>query len=188
MTSAGFRVGVCVRPQHFTLGKDGLASQVYLDNSAVAAELLRRMKFAHDRWDATLFYVDSSVESNGAVLDAGIFEELAKAFPDSLIMPEESTPRDYAYTAPFLTFLFHGDTGTAASVYYYYPAAFSVNLINDVSGESLVKALPSLTGAVAQGDVLMGLVGTSQQNNPVIASIYRAAANRNRNSRTEKSK
>lgn len=175
MTDAGFRVGVCIRPQHFTQHHDGTAEQVYLDNSAVAAEIIRKMKFAHDRWGATLFYIDSTVESNGAVLDAGIFQQAAQALPDSLLIPEESTPKYYAYTAPFQSLLFHGETGTDTSVYAYYPKAFSVNLINDVDPTKLAAATPALTAAVKAGDVLMTHADYWQANNPNIVSIYGAA-------------
>ena len=175
MRDAGFRVGVCVRPQHFTLHSDGTAEQVSLDNSAVAAEIIRKMKFAHDRWGATLFYIDSSVEANGAVLDAGIFQQAAQALPDSLLIPEESTPKYFAYTAPFQSLLFHGQTGTDSAVYGYYPHAFSVNLINDVDPSKLTPAIPALTTAVKAGDVLMVHGDYWQANNPVIVSIYGTA-------------
>jgi len=94
MRDAGFRVGVCIRPQHFTMNRDGTAQQVSLANADVAAEVIRKMKYAHDRWGATLFYIDSTVEPNGAVLDAGIFQQAAAALPDSLLIPEETTPKD----------------------------------------------------------------------------------------------
>ncbi len=172
---AGFRVGVCIRPQHFTKNGDGSAQQVYLPNAKVAAEIIRKMKYAHDRWGATLFYIDSTVETNGAVLDAGIFQQAAAALPDSLLIPEESTPKDYAYTAPFKTFIFHGDLGTDASVYGYYPHAFSANLINDVDPVKLAAAQAQLTRAVKAGDILMTHADYWQANNPTIVQIYRDA-------------
>ena len=67
MREAGFRVGVCVRPQHFTLNTNGTASQVYLPDSQLPAELIRKIKYAHQRWGATLFYIDSDVETNGGI-------------------------------------------------------------------------------------------------------------------------
>jgi hypothetical protein len=175
MRDAGFRVGVCIRPQHFTLNGDGTAAQLYLPDSAVASELIRKMKYAHDRWGATLFYVDSTVESNGAVLDASIFQQVAAALPDSLIAPEENTPKYYAYTAPFRTFIFHGDLGTDAAVYNYYPRAFSLVLINDVDAGTLAANLPALTNSVKNGDILMTHVDYWQANNPTIIQIYKAA-------------
>ncbi len=172
---AGFRVGVCIRPQHFTVSEDGTARQDYLPDADVGAEILRKMRYAHDRWGATLFYLDSTVESNGAVLDAGIMQRAAAALPDSLLIPEESTPKDYAYAAPFKTFLFHGDLGTDGAVYGYYPHAFSANLINDVDAEKLAAAQGALTDAVKAGDILMAHADYWQANNPTIVQIYRDA-------------
>ncbi len=176
MRDAGFRVGVCVRPQHFTVAADGTAQQVYLTDAQVYTELLAKMKYAHDRWGATLFYVDSSVEPDGAALDSGIFAQLEAQLPDSLIAPEESTPKDYAYTAPFLSFLFHTDLGTDSSVYNYYPRAFSLNLINDVDPSKLASYTPQLTQSVRQGDILMVHADYWQANNPVVVQMYQAAA------------
>lgn len=169
---AGYRVGVCVRPQHFMKNADGTAQQVYLTSDQVANELIRKMRYAHDRWGATLFYLDSTVETNGAVLDASIFLKAAIALPDSLLIPEESTPKFYAYAAPFKTFLFHGDLGTDAGVYSYYPNAFSVNLINDVDPSKLAAARSGITAAVRHGDVLMVHADYWQDNNPTVMQIY----------------
>jgi hypothetical protein len=176
MRDAGFRVGVCVRPQHFTLNGDGTAKQVYLPAADIPTELIRKMKYAHDRWGATLFYVDSTVDANGAVLDAGIFNQVAAALPDSLLVPEESTPKYYAYTAPFKSFLFHGDLATDAMVYSYYPQAFSVNLINDVDAGTLAANLRQLTNAVRHGDVLMTHADYWQANNPTVVQIYQSTS------------
>ncbi len=175
MRDAGFRVGVCVRPQHFTVGADGRAQQAYLSDAQVEGELQRKMKYAHDRWGATLFYVDSSVEPDGAVLDAGIFAELAAQLPDSLIAPEESTPKHYAYTAPFRSFLFHTDLGTDPAVYAYYPHAFSLNLINDVDPAKLAANAAQLTDSVRHGDILMVHADYWQANNPTVVQIYQSA-------------
>lgn len=172
---AGYRVGVCVRPQHFTKNADGTAQQVYLPNDQIGSELIRKMKYAHDRWGATIFYLDSTVETNGAVLDASIFMKAAAALPDSLLIPEETTPKFYAYAAPFKTFLFHGDLGTDAGVRNYYPNAFSVNLINDVDPGKLAAARGTLTDAVRRGDVLMVHADYWQDNNPTVVQMYAEA-------------
>ena len=169
---AGYRVGVCVRPQQFIQNADGTASQTYLQDAQVAAQMIRKMKYAHDRWGATLFYLDSTVETDGATLDASIFQQASSALPDSLLIPEESTPKFYAYTAPFKTFLFHGDLGTDASVYGFYPRAFSVNMVNDVDPAKLAAARTQLTTAVRQGDILMVHADYWQANNPTVVQIY----------------
>jgi hypothetical protein len=176
MRDAGFKVGVCVRPQHFVLASSGRAQQVYLSDANVEAELLGKMKVAHDRWGATIFYVDSSVEPDGAVLSPDIYKLLQAAMPYALIVPEESTPKHYAYTAPFLSFIDHGDLGTNSGIYSYYPHGFSLNLINDVNPQLLAQYTPQLTESVRRGDILMVHADYWQANNPVVMQIYQAAS------------
>ena len=175
MTNAGFRVGVCVRPQHFTLNADGTAQQTTLPDSLIGAELTRKIQFAHNRWGATLFYIDSTVDLNGAALDAAIFQQVAAGFPDSLLIPEEFTPKYYAYTAPFMSYIFHESLGTDAGIHFYYPSAFSAILVNDADASALSKDSAALTASVKAGDILMTHVDYWQANNPVIVSIYAAA-------------
>ncbi len=131
--------------------------------------------YALDRWGATLFYVDSNVDANGAPLDASIFQQVASVVPDSLIIPEHSTPKYYAYTAPFQSFIFHTDLGTPADVYGYYPHAFSANLINDVDPVKLAQYRPQLTDSARRGDILMAHADYWQTNNPTIVAIYEDA-------------
>jgi hypothetical protein len=109
-------------------------------------------------------------------LPADLFAKLAAAFPDSLLIPEQSTQRDYAYSAPFLTFLFHHDLGTALDVYNYYPNAFSVNLVNDVDPGALTQSMPDLVNSVRRGDILMVHADYWQANNPIVMQIYANAA------------
>ena len=178
MHDAGFRIGVCIRPQHFTLKPDGTAEQVFLPDSEVAAELTRKIRFAHDRWGATIFYLDSTVDANRGVLPAAIFAQVAREFPDSLLIPEESTPLYYAYTAPFKSFIYHAETGTDPEIEHLYPNAFSAVLVNNVAPEKLAAAVPALESGVAHGDILMGQVDYREPNNTAIAAIYRHVASR----------
>lgn len=175
MRDAGFRIGVCIRPQHFTLYGNGTADQVFLPASQVASELTSKMKYAHDRWGDTLFYVDSSVDENGGPLDPAIFQQVAASLPDSLIMPEWSTSKYYAFTAPFQTFLFHTDLGTPSDIYNFYPRAFSVNLVNDVDAGKLAQYRSQLTESVHRGDILMLHADYWQDNNQTAVEIYQDA-------------
>ena len=175
LRQANLRVGVCLRPQHFTLNADGTAAQNYLQGSAIVAELTRKARFAHDRWGATLFYVDSTVDNTGAVLPAAIFQQLHTALPDSLFIPEETDSLHYAYTAPFKSFIDLGAVGTDPSVLFYYPHAFSAVLVNDADPAKLSAAEAQLVRQVRQGDILMAHVDYWQANNPTIVSIYQAA-------------
>ena len=173
---AGFRVGVCVRPQQFTRASNGTATQQTLSDTAVAAQLIRKMRFAHDRWGATLFYLDSTVEASGGTLSPTAFAQAAAALPDSLLISEESSPKFYAYTAPFKSFLFLQQTGTDENVYDYYPKSFSAVLVNDVDPIKLAAAQPALTNAVRRGDLLMVHADYWQANNPTVLEIYADAA------------
>ena len=170
---AGFRVGVCVRPQRFVVGADGTARQETLPDGEAAGELIRKMKFAHDRWGATIFYLDSTVRGDGTTLPASVIEEAAAAVPDSLVIPEESSARMYRAAAPFMSFLFHGDLGTDAAVQAYYPRAFGVNLVNDVNPATLAAHRRELVDAVRRGDVLMVLAGFWQENDATVVEMYR---------------
>ena len=183
MRDAGFRVGVCIRPQHFTKRPDGTAQQVFLPTPEVAAELTRKIRFAHDRWGATLFYIDSSVDSDRGTLPAAIFKQVAAEFPDSLLIPEESTPLYYAYTAPFKSFIYHNATGTEPDIFHIYPDAFSAVLINNVAPEKLAANGEKLLDAVRHGDVLMGQVDYRETNNATIDSLYKSAGRGDRTSR-----
>jgi hypothetical protein len=176
MRDAGLRVGVCLRPQVFTLGANTTASQVTLSsNSAIIANLENKARYANQRWSVTLFYVDSTVDANGGTLDPAIFQQLITDLPTFLFIPEESTPRYYAYSAPFYSFIFHTTVGTDPSVYNYYPNAFGANLVNDVSATTLAQYQPQLTQAVAKGDILMGHADYWQANDPTLVAIYKAA-------------
>ncbi len=177
---AGFRIGVCVRPQHFKVNTNEplnqrTANQDEVPESQVEAELTRKMEFAHSRWGATLFYVDSNVEANGRILDPDIFQKIAAAFPDSLVIPEQSTAKYFAYAAPFASFVFHGDLGSPSDVRGYYPDAFTVNLVNDVAPVKLAKRIPELTKSVEGGDILMVLADYWQANNDTVMKIYESA-------------
>ena len=176
MSDAGLKTGVCLRPQAFALGVNGSASQTFLTgNPAIIANLENKAKYANTRWGTTIFYVDSTVDNTGGTLDPAIFQQIITDMPSFLFIPEESTPRYYAYTAPFYTFLFHTDLGTPAVTYQFYPKAFGANLVNDVSASTLAQYTPQLTQTVVKGDILMGHADYWQANDPTLVSIYAAA-------------
>jgi len=172
---AGFRVGVCIRPQRFTLLAEGGAQQVQLSAKGAEADMLRKIRYAHDRWGATLFYLDSTVEQNGRPLDATLFQRLAAAFPDILLIPEQSTSRHYAYTAPLKSFLFHNETATDANIRSYYPDAFSCILVNDSDTKRLLQSREALVAAVVAGDILMAHVDYWDPVNTSIVAMYDSA-------------
>ena len=175
---AGFRVGVCVRPQRFVLSSNGTAVQISLSDAKAVQEIIRKMKYAHDRWGATLFYLDSPVRADGSALSSDALERVASAMPDSLLIPEESSIRIFRAMAPFATFLFHGDRGTSKLARSIYPRAFSANLINDVDPVQLLTHRKELVNEVRGGDILMVHADYWQANNATVMDIYREANRR----------
>jgi hypothetical protein len=63
--------------------------------------LLSKVAYAHSRWGATLYYVDSAVWDGGAPITADIFRALQEAYPDCLFMPEQSYIGTMATAIPY---------------------------------------------------------------------------------------
>jgi len=146
---AGFRVGVCLRPQTFVAATAG--NNARQDPSLDPAQtLVNKIRFARDRWGATLFYVDSNGNPSYP-LDVRVFQEVAKAFPEVLLIPEHSNTAYFSVTAPYAE-LRGGFNATPAPVLTLYHDAFSV--INVTDGP-LDEAYPKLEAAVRRGDTLL---------------------------------
>jgi PKD repeat protein len=153
---AGFKVGVTIRPQQFSLDSSGQPHQD--DVSDPAAQIIQKIQYAKQRWNCTIFYVDSAVLGNGQVLDSSVFKRIADAFPDSVIFPEQMNTRHYAYAAglgglnvnwkPFVT---------SPDVLQTYPNAFTMcyvadGPVNSATGD--LQAFDTLVAAVKRGDIL----------------------------------
>ncbi len=65
------------------------------------ALLTAKAQYAHNRWGATLFYVDSAVWEGGGPLPQDIFRALEQAMPDCLFMPEQSYQATVGTAIPF---------------------------------------------------------------------------------------
>ncbi len=162
---AGFKVGICVRPQQLTFGADGKPDQKNVADEA--AILIEKIAYAKKRWGATLFYVDS----NGGPFDpsdAEIFRRVAAAFPDVLLMPEHQNLKYQAYTAPYNDLRFD-DSITPDEVRVAYPRAFSV-----INGEAaqLTKRRAELVRAVRAGDVLVFNAWYDSDEGKLVKNIY----------------
>ena len=146
--AAGLRIGVCVRPQKFVMDSSSHAEQVTVDDTA--QQLIDRIQYAKTRWGATLFYVDS----NGGPYDptdAAIFQQVARAHPDVLLIPEHQNAAYYAFTAPFNQ-LDEGQPFTPDEVRRIYPNAFSVVKLN---GDNMQQQRAAIVEAARHGDILM---------------------------------
>ena len=114
ITSAGIRAGVTLRPQIITPTPGWNASvppnqapwpyyqrKLLLPNSkqpdeeAIYTNLHRKASYAIQRWNCSVFYVDST----GFSL-VSVWERLRVAFPDIVFIPEQSGPLDYGSVTP----------------------------------------------------------------------------------------
>jgi hypothetical protein len=83
----------CSGPTSWTLRANGSGTQHSYpagDDPSILALLTSKARYARDRWGATLFYVDSAVYPGGRPLNADVFRQLQRAFPDCLFIPEQS--------------------------------------------------------------------------------------------------
>src|SRR4029077_5074427 len=108
--AAGLKVGVCIRPQQITMVDGQPVHQAAVDETAV--QILReRIAYAKQRWGCTLFYVDSTANIDGA-LNPDVFKQVAEAYPDVLLIPENESMRYFAYSAPLNSYQHHKITST----------------------------------------------------------------------------
>jgi hypothetical protein len=164
---AGFRVGVCVRPQQFTFSDRQAPSQ---NPVADAAQLLiDKIRFAKERWGATLIYLDSNVNAHDPnPLDASVLEKISKTFPDILLIPEHSTFQYYAYAAPYKE-LRQGYTATPELVRAAYPNAFTFIATSDGPLDHDRKVL---TAAVKRGDSVIYRTWYPDPQNEKVKMLY----------------
>jgi hypothetical protein len=113
---AGYRVGVTIRPQEVMIERDGSGRilQAWEDDDGwhwktappadIQAfwqrELEAKIRFARQRWGATLFYIDSNGDP-GSPVSFLVMRNLAAEFPDVLLIPEQSTMGYYSAAAPY---------------------------------------------------------------------------------------
>jgi hypothetical protein len=173
---AGLRVGVCIRPQNFVVSPDGsTASQNPVTDPAQVTQLLiDKMTYARNRWGATLFYMDSNINSytDPNPIDPSIMKSLQAAFPDSLVIPEHNLPQYFAYSAPYRQ-LNQGFTSTAPDVRAIYPASFTILY---TPNWPIQQDFNTLVTSVQQGDTLMFRGWFDDEpDHQTIQSIYQAA-------------
>jgi hypothetical protein len=167
-TKAGFKVGICIRPQEFTLSKDK-TSAVQKIAADPAAVLIRKIKYARSRWGCTLFYIDSNVDDRGILMNADVFKQVHNAVPDVLLMPEHQNIKYFEFTAPYEEMRM-GTTGLDAMVKTAFPAAFMA--INTADGLTN-KSNDVLKQALLQGNIFLFRAWFDDQPaNGIIKKLY----------------
>jgi len=163
-TSAGFKVGLTIRPQQFAF-VNGQAVQTTVDDPA--SLLISKINYAKSRWGATIFYIDS----NDPNMNPSVLQRVLQAVPDVLLIPENENTGMYAASAAYMS-VRSGDTGTSAAVKQVYPNAFSVNSVMDGDASTVQQ---QLTTSVKGGDILLFHAWWSNPNNAVVKAIYQAS-------------
>ncbi len=163
---AGLRVGMLIRAQHLKLTSKGWRQ---VESANQYANIAAKIAYAHTRWGATLFYVDSNAMlKNGRIYDPAIFKKLNEAFPDCLIVPEHQSTRYYASTAPYQDLLL-GETSTPDAARMTYAGAFSVISVcmGDIDAHH-----DQLVAAVRRGDILLFRGWFNAPENAKVTEIY----------------
>jgi len=165
--SAGLRIGICIRPQQLKVSADKKdATQIALPDPT--AVLIDKINYAKKRWGASIFYIDSNINSyDSNPMDVNVMERLNAAFPDILLVPEHSNLRYYAYSAPYRE-LRQGFAGTTDFIHNTYPKAFTVIYTADGLIDYYHK---SLAKAVKDGDTLMYRTWWRDPQNDKIKSL-----------------
>ena len=108
----------------------------------------------------TLFYVDSTVrwdltgdgEFTLHTLPADYMQTLARRFPDVLLIPEQSSTRHFAYSAPYHQIM-QGFTATPPEVRAVYRDSFTALRVAELP--LIEKNFDALVKAVQGGDILL---------------------------------
>lgn len=166
-SSAGLRVGVCVRPQTLVLDGQNARQEESPDPYSV---LNAKIVYAKSRWGATIFYIDSNGDPN-LPLDADVMRRLTEAHPDVLLVPEHENTRYYAYSAPYRE-LRQGQVSTPDDVRSVYPSAFGVTYVADAD---MGRYFDELLTAVRRGDVLMTRAWFADPANDAVRKIHAQA-------------
>jgi hypothetical protein len=148
--AAGLSTGVCIRPQQIAM-VDGKPVHQAADDDQAVQILREKVAYAKQRWDCTLFYVDSTATA-GRPFYPDVFQAVAQAHPDVLLIPENESMRYFAYSAPLNSHVHHKVTSTPAGARMVYPKSFSVLMAPDGDRPEDHDAL--LT-AVRRGDILL---------------------------------
>ncbi|PYL62168.1 MAG: hypothetical protein DMF24_05055 [Verrucomicrobia bacterium] len=148
--AAGLRTGVCIRPQQIAM-IDGKPVHQPTDDEQALHVLRERIAYAKQRWGCTLFYVDSTATA-GRPLYPDVFQTVAQAHPDILLIPENESMRYFACSAPLNSYMHHRVISTPAGARMVYPKSFSVLMTPDGDRP---EDHDGLVTAVRRGDILL---------------------------------
>ena len=191
---AGYRVGVTIRPQKVEEERDG-SGQITMaweneddwgwktDPPANLQafwldQLETKIRFARERWGATLFYIDSNGDP-GSPVSFLVMRRLAAEFPDVLLIPEQSTMGYYSACAPYRQLNMLQPSRIVSPLVrktYIDPDGQSpcFSVINPTI-ESMRTSWPQLVQEVRKGDILFVRAWYDAAELPAIREVYAEA-------------
>lgn len=155
-SKAGFKTGVCIRPQQFVLSKDG-KSAFQKESAVPASVLIQKIRYAKKRWGCSIFYIDSNVDPSGILLNVSVIRKVREACPDVLLVPEHQNTKYFEYSAPYEE-LRSAPRGMDDLVRQTYPKGFMVvytaETLFDPQGVQKMSE-QQLKNVISQGNILL---------------------------------
>jgi LSD1 subclass zinc finger protein len=147
LQSAGFRVGVTIRPQELAWDHPGEPSQSWVINEKNVLE--QKIDYARKRWGATLFYLDST---GGIRRPDEVWQLrcLAAERPDVLLIPEHCDLFYAGFSAPYIRLSEGAPASPSTLARKLFPQSFQAIDIDDASSQ-----LPVIMAAWNRGDILL---------------------------------
>jgi hypothetical protein len=156
---AGFRVGVCLRPQRYGGDAPGPYTQAEIPDLEAMAELMRvKIAFAAERWGADLFYVDSNVSDlfGWPVPDRRLFGPALRDHPRVLLMGEWQQCASWGVGAPYDATWYDGTYETPERVREVWPDAGTAIVVGSGDGSPVsASAAARHLAAARRGDILL---------------------------------
>ncbi len=165
-TSAGLRVGICIRPQQLVIPVGG-GPPTQTTVTDPTQLLINKVAYAYNRWGATLFYIDSNGDPNFPI-SSSFFKTVAAQFPGVLLIPEHQTASYFGFGSWYGE-LRGGFTGTPPSVLEVYPGAFSVIYLPD---GAFPQNQAALQASVNRGDIMMFRAWYTDPQNQEVLDLY----------------
>ncbi|MCG3150732.1 MAG: hypothetical protein PCFJNLEI_04233 [Verrucomicrobiae bacterium] len=159
--AAGLRVGLTVRPTRIIPHESKPGVWRHEQFGGVIDELADKIAYATNRWNCTLFYIDSNIwytwipekkTATSRLITADEMRKLAEKFPAVLLIPEHESPEYWTFSAPYNE-LRGGYAGTPAAVRSNNAAAFSAIYLSD-DPKQIESRWNDLVDGVAHGDIL----------------------------------
>jgi len=198
VTAAGLRAGCTLRPQVVTQAPAWNASvppdarperyfqrELFLPNNdtdvaGIAANLVRKATYAIERWNASIFYVDSTVDSKHGTLPPAVWDLVRAALPGVAFFPEET---DYALAFSTVTPLQDDWSGAAfgvnPAVKIMWPKAFNFQLLQ-LDANVSASPFERWVDLAAEGDVFRVDAWYNSSRNVFVKRVLDAARERGR--------